>query len=233
MVAGCTAVVRLVHGGAGAAAAAPSPAAAPWKPPLSWPGGQAGCRPPPTTGCGGGGDAGGGTPAAPGPPPPDLDLLFAAFHFTPHASPGQRAAAGALEARGWRFHGLYGRWFRWPAGASVVGRTITATYDRGPFLFFEPELGAAAAAAAAAGEAGVGEGGAGGGGAANNSVGSAATTGEPLTAAAVSERRRASRRREAAPAAGWVIRRTAPHFTFSFQYLERGGGGGGGGEVAV
>jgi len=30
-----------------------------------------------------------------------------------------------------------------------------------------------------------------------------------------------------------VIRRTAPHFTFSFQYLERGGGGGGGGEVAV
>ena len=115
------------------------------------------------------------------------------------------AASAALEARGWRFHTQYGRWFRWPAGAGVEGRTITDTYDRGTFLFFEPDLGS----------------GGGGGGAAGAANGAAAA----VTTARKEGGGASHRHREpASSSAGWAIRRTAPHFTFSFQYLARGAG---------
>ena len=49
--------------------------------------------------------------------------------------------------------------------------------------------------------------------------------------AAVSRHGGGRRAREAPPpSAGWTIRKTASHFTFSFQYLERDHTKGGGGE---
>ena len=67
-----------------------------------------------------------------------LDPAFFAFHYLPGAR-AQHAAALALHASGWRLHTRYGRWFRWPPGASVEGRTLTDTFDKGPFIYWETE----------------------------------------------------------------------------------------------